>query len=124
MFVRRALVVGAVSFSCNCRSGPQGRGCLDALGQVHIIFIGWSLESIDLDTRSRKEAELQVVSTYFFPHLERAGDDFGFVNLLSSLKPHSLVRHDLIGGELCVPLLHSDDIIALRGIFVIREITV
>lgn len=91
MSVRRSLVVGAISFSRHCRSGPQRRGCLDALGQVDIIFVGWSLESIDLDTRSRKEAELQVVFTYFFPHLERAGDDFGFINLLSSLKPHSFV---------------------------------
>lgn len=61
---------------------------------------------------------------YLLPHLKCAGDDFGWFNLLASLKPHSFVGYNLITGILCVPLLQRDDIMALRGIFVERKITI
>lgn len=66
----------------------------------------------------------EVFFAYLLPHLKRAGDDFGWFNLLAPLKPHSFVGYNLITGILCVPLLQGDDIMALRGILVERKITI
>ena len=114
MAVWRSVIVGAFSFSCDYHSGPRRQGCLGALGMVEIIFVGGSLELINLDTQSHKRLDFKSLLTSHTSKVPAATSDLSTFFPLSSYK----VLFDAIssGGKLRVPLLHCHDIIALQGI--------